>query len=78
MIYSFLEYFRSFDQYFTHIQDSKCHPPQRLTRYSEGRDPSNYIQSPGEGWSIFGTNNFEQTLHEINNLLQKLFYSNMY
>ena len=34
------------------------------------------IQSPGEGWSFFKINNFGRTLHEINNLLQGLFYIN--
>ena len=31
----------------------------------------------GEGWSIFEMNNFGQTIHEINNLLQELFYVNI-
>ena len=30
------------------------------------------IQSPGNGWTIFEMNNFEQTLHEIKSSLLKL------
>ena len=35
------------------------------------------ISRGGGGWSFFEINNFGQTLREINNLLQELFYINM-